>query len=98
MKGQHPNILSAKLEKNPDELFVLTIKVSYEFLPETVETIMFDKREISVEESEEIAVKNMKNYLHNIKEQVASLTNMSATSGDIDSSMSTFEVFVKMPH
>ncbi len=98
MKGQHPNILSASLDKNPDELYVLTIKVAYEFLPETIETIMFDKREISADESEEIAVKNMKNYLHNIKEQVSSLTNMTATTGDIDDSMSPFEVFVKMPH
>lgn len=65
----------------------MTVKVSYEFLPETVETIMFDKREISAEESELIAVKNMKNYLQNIKEQISSLTNLNATSGEIDDSM-----------
>lgn len=81
LKGQHPNILTASLEKNPDELYVLTIKVSYEFLPETIETIIFDKREISGEESEQIAIRNMKNYLQNIKEQISSLTNMNATSG-----------------
>lgn len=51
LKGQHPNILSATLDKNPDELYVLTVKVAYEFLPETIETIIFDKREISGEES-----------------------------------------------
>lgn len=76
----------------------MTVKVSYEFLPETVETIIFDKREISAEESELIAVKNMKNYLQNIKEQISSLTNLNATSGGIDDSISPFEVFVKMPH
>jgi hypothetical protein len=98
LKGQHPNILSATLEKNPDELYVLTVKVAYEFLPETIETIMFDKREISGEESEQIAVKNMKNYLHNIKDQISSLTNMNVTTGDIDDSSNPFEVFVKVPH
>ena len=81
LKGQHPNILSATLEKNADELYVLTVKVCYEFLPETIETIFFDKKEISEEESKQIAVKNMKNYLQNIKEQISSLTNMNATSG-----------------
>jgi hypothetical protein len=67
LKGQHPNILSASLDKNSDELYILTIKVAYEFLPETIEKIIFDKREISSDESEQIAVKNMKNYLQNIK-------------------------------
>ena len=69
---------------------MLTIKVSYEFLPETVEKIIFDKREISAEESDQIAVKNMKNYLENIKEQISSLTNMNAISGEIDDSNSPF--------
>lgn len=40
----------------------------------------------------------MKNYLQNIKEQIGSLTNMSAITGEIDDSMSPFEVFVKIPH
>lgn len=40
----------------------------------------------------------MKNYLQNIKEQISSLTNLNATSGQIDDSISPFEVFVKMPH
>ena len=29
LKQQHPQILKAKLEKNPDELYVLTITVNY---------------------------------------------------------------------
>jgi hypothetical protein len=72
--------------------------VAYEFLPETIETIMFDKREISADESELIAVKNIRNYLQNIKSQISSLTNLNATSGQIDDGISPFEVFVKMPH
>ncbi len=79
-------------------MFVLTVKVAYEFLPETVEKIIFDKREISGEESEQIAVKNMKNYLQNIKEQISSLTNMNVTSGEIDESANPFEVFIRIPH
>lgn len=46
------------------------ITVSYEFLPEIVEEIIFGKREIKPEESEDIAVNNLKNYLRNLKEQV----------------------------
>jgi len=40
----------------------------------------------------------MKNYLQNIKEQISTLTNMNATTGELDDSMSPFEVFVKIPH
>lgn len=40
----------------------------------------------------------MKNYLHNIKEQISSLTNMNVTSGEIDDSQNPFEVFVRIPH
>lgn len=29
LKGLHPNILKASLAKNPDELYVLTVTVSY---------------------------------------------------------------------
>ena len=32
----------------------------------------------------------MKNYLQNIKQQISSLTNMSALSGEIDDSMGQF--------
>lgn len=29
LKGLHPNILKANLAKNPDELYVLTVSVTY---------------------------------------------------------------------
>jgi len=29
LKGLHPNILKSSLGKNPDELYVLTVTVSY---------------------------------------------------------------------
>lgn len=70
LKQQHPQILKASLAKNPDELFVLTITVNYEFLPEIREDIIFDKREIKPEEIEETNIRNMKNYLRNMREQV----------------------------
>ena len=86
MKNQHPQILKAKLEKNPDEIYVLTITVSYEFLPEIKEQIYFDKREIKPEEAEETHVKNMKNYLRNMREQVKKFLSLDFTSNQRPSS------------
>lgn len=83
LKGSHPQILSATLEKNVDEVFEMQIKVAYEFLPEIVEKLVFEKREISAEESEQVAVRNMRNYLQNIKEQIALLTNVQTLSGTL---------------
>lgn len=76
LKGMHPNILKSSLSKNPDELYVLTVTVSYQFLPEIKEEIIFSKREIKAEETEEAAVRSMKNYLKNLKEQVDIQSNI----------------------
>lgn len=83
IKQQHPQILRAKFEKNADEIYVLTITVNYEFLPEIREEIFFDKREIKAEEAEETHIKNMKNYLRNMREQVSLLTNVQVLSGKL---------------
>jgi hypothetical protein len=36
-----------------------------------------------MEESEQLAVRNMRNYLHNIKEQISSLTNIQTLTGEL---------------
>lgn len=98
IKGQHPQILKASLAKNADELFVLTVNVSYEFLPEIEEKIIFSKRDIKPEESEEAGVRNMKNYLRNLKEQVSNMTNLQVLTGEIDSVDNNHEVYVPIQH
>jgi hypothetical protein len=46
IKGTHPQIISAKFTRNEDDVHVLTVKVSYEFLPEINEELVFEKKEI----------------------------------------------------
>lgn len=40
----------------------------------------------------------MRNYLCNIKEQIASLTNVQTLTGQIDNNGDNFEVYSKIPH
>lgn len=44
IKGTHPNIISAKFTKTESDQHILSIRVSYEFLPEIVEELVFEKR------------------------------------------------------
>lgn len=44
LKNSHPHILSAKLEKNQDEIYELSVTVAYEFLPEIKEVMVFEKK------------------------------------------------------
>jgi len=46
LKGLHPNIITARLGRNSEQEYELTISVAYEFLPEVVEKIVFASREI----------------------------------------------------
>jgi hypothetical protein len=49
LKATHPQIISAKLQLNSDEIYELTITVAYEYLPPVVETLIFNKREIAAD-------------------------------------------------
>ena len=51
VKGTHPQIISAKFEMTEIGEECLVVKVTYEFLPEILERIVFEKKEIPAEES-----------------------------------------------
>lgn len=49
------------------------VKVSYEFLPEIIEQIVFEQVEIPAEESEQAMVRGMRTFIRGIREQLNSL-------------------------
>ncbi len=97
VKNTHPQIISAKFTKTEDDSHILTTTVRYEFLPEINEEIVFEKKEIPAEESEQAVVRGMRSYVKGIRDQLNSLGSVQITRGELDETAET-EVFIKLNH
>ncbi len=75
----------------------MVVKVSYEFLPEIVERIVFEKVEIPAEESEQAMVRGMRTFIRGIRDQLNSLGSVQILEGTLDETADT-EIFVKLTH
>ena len=75
----------------------MVIKFSYEFLPEILERIAFEKVEIPAEESEQAMVRGMRTFIRGIRDQLNSLGSVQILEGTLDETADT-EIFVKLNH
>lgn len=95
LRNTHPQIIKAQLGLNEEGKYELSVVVSYEFLPEVRENYVFESRPIAKEESEEATVRNLKNHIRNMRETLASLSNLQTMSGKLDDKADT-EIFVSL--
>ena len=95
MKGTHPQIISAVFSTSEEDVHTLTIKVSYEYLPEIAESLVFEKREIPADESEQAVIRGMRGHIRGIRDQINSIGTVQVLQGPLDETTDT-EIFVKL--
>ena len=97
LKGTHPNIISASLTKQDEVGYELAVSVRYEFLPEVVERMKFERRDIPAEESDQVAVRNMRITLKGLRDQISALGNVEVRAGELNEDGDT-EIYHPLVH